>query len=81
MPVLVDTNVLIDVATDDPRWSDWSLSTTLESLAADDELFVNAVVYAEVSSGSRTWIGCWTRSPRPWSRSRLRRCFSPVKRF
>ncbi len=25
MPVLVDTNVLVDVLTDDPKWADWSI--------------------------------------------------------
>ena len=50
MPVLVDTNVLLDVAKDDPRWAEWSLEK-LEALAVADELFVNAVVYAELSIG------------------------------
>ena len=26
MPVLVDTNVLLDVLTDDPKWADWSIA-------------------------------------------------------
>jgi predicted nucleic acid-binding protein len=50
MPVLVDTNVLLDIAKDDPKWAEWSLGK-LEALAIADELFVNAVVYAELSVG------------------------------
>jgi hypothetical protein len=47
-PVLVDSNVLLDVATDDPAWSEWS-SSALESAAEDSYLVVNPLVYAEVS--------------------------------
>ncbi len=48
MPVLVDTNVLIDVATEDPAWFDWSASRL--SLAATREgLAINPIVYAELS--------------------------------
>lgn len=50
IPVLVDSNVLLDVATADPRWSDWS-SSTLERLADEAVLVINALVYAEVSIG------------------------------
>ena len=46
MRVLVDTNVLIDVATEDPRWSDWS-GTRLGEAAARGRLALNPVVYAE----------------------------------
>ena len=49
-PVLVDSNVLLDVATGDPRWSDWSASA-LESAAEDSVLVINPIVYAEVSAG------------------------------
>ena len=49
-PVLVDSNVLLDLATDDPRWAAWSLSS-LERLAETSILMINAVVYAEVSVG------------------------------
>lgn len=52
-PVLVDSNVLLDVATVDPTWSDWS-SATLERLADEAILVINALVYAEVSVGFST---------------------------
>lgn len=46
MPVLVDTNVLIDVLTDDPRWAYWSIDQ-LEAHAGTG-LIINPVVYAEL---------------------------------
>jgi hypothetical protein len=47
-PVLVDSNVLLDVATDDDTWANWS-ATALQSAAEDSYLVVNPLVYAEVS--------------------------------
>lgn len=49
-PVLVDSNVILDIATDDPTWSDWS-ATTLERLADEAVLVINPLIYAEVSVG------------------------------
>lgn len=46
--VLVDTNILLDVVTDDPVWADWSLRQ-LEAVALKGPLIVNGVVYAELS--------------------------------
>ena len=34
MAVLVDSCVLLDVFTNDPEWSSWSVSTTFGSLAS-----------------------------------------------
>ena len=48
MPVLVDTNVLLDVATEDPLWFDWSASR-LARAANSDGLALNPIVYAELS--------------------------------
>lgn len=48
MPVLVDTNVLLDIATEDPLWLDWSASR-LSQAANRDGLAINPVVYAELS--------------------------------
>jgi predicted nucleic acid-binding protein len=47
-PVLVDSNVLIDVATRDARWYDWSASE-LHRLANETALVINRLIYAEVS--------------------------------
>ena len=46
--VLVDTNVLIDVAVDDPVWADWS-ADQLARLRESHRLSLNAIVYAELS--------------------------------
>jgi len=50
--VLIDTNVLLDVVTNDPQWADWS-QNQLEAAALKDVLAINAVVYAELSIGFR----------------------------
>jgi predicted nucleic acid-binding protein len=46
--ILVDTNVLLDIVTDDPAWADWSLRA-IEAAQARDQLAIDAVVYAELS--------------------------------
>ena len=51
--VLVDSNVLLDVATDDPRWGSCS-ADTLARTADASVLVINALVYAEVSVGFET---------------------------
>lgn len=45
---LVDTNVLLDLVTDDPNWADWSLSQ-LEAASLNGPLLINDTVYAELS--------------------------------
>ncbi|HEY8698051.1 MAG TPA: PIN domain-containing protein [Rhizomicrobium sp.] len=47
--ILVDTNVLLDVLRDDQAWREWS-SKALASAAALDEVVINPVIYAELSS-------------------------------
>ena len=47
---LVDTNVLLDVATDDPVWADWSQGQ-LDAAAARGPVLINDVIYAELSAG------------------------------
>lgn len=47
---LVDTNVLLDVATNDPKWAAWSLRQ-LDAAAIRGPVLINAVVYAEFSIG------------------------------
>jgi predicted nucleic acid-binding protein len=46
--VLVDSNVLLDVLTEDPAWGDWS-SSALARAAETDVLIINPLIYAEVS--------------------------------
>lgn len=48
--ILVDTNILLDVAESDPAWADWS-QRQLEHLALTDTLTINPVIYAEFSIG------------------------------
>lgn len=45
---LVDTNVLLDLVTDDPIWADWSIAQ-LEAASLDGTLLINDVVYAELA--------------------------------
>jgi predicted nucleic acid-binding protein len=46
---LVDSNVLIDVLSDDPNWRAWSVAQ-LEQRANHGPLLINDVIYAELSS-------------------------------
>ena len=46
--ILVDTNVLLDVVEDDPKWADWSQGQ-LDALSLRDRLCINSVIYAELS--------------------------------
>lgn len=71
--VLVDANVLLDVLTEDPAWCDWS-ARQLDACAAQGELCINAIVYAEVSIGFERIEqlddalppAAFTRLPLPW---------------
>jgi predicted nucleic acid-binding protein len=45
---LVDTNVLLDLVSDDPNWADWSIAK-LEAASLSGPLLINDVVYAELS--------------------------------
>ena len=48
--ILVDSNVILDVFLDDPNWAGWSESK-LEKYSAITKLFINPIVYSEVSIG------------------------------
>jgi predicted nucleic acid-binding protein len=50
MAVLVDSNVILDVATEDPTWGAWS-ALALARAADRSVLVINPVVFAEVSVG------------------------------
>ncbi|WP_027582837.1 type II toxin-antitoxin system VapC family toxin [Bradyrhizobium sp. Ai1a-2] len=50
---LVDSNVLLDLATDDANWADWS-QAQLEHAASAGPLLINNVIYAEISIRYRT---------------------------
>jgi hypothetical protein len=51
--VLVDSNVLLDVATNDPNWGEWS-ARALAEVAEHATLVIDPIVYAEVSIGYST---------------------------
>ena len=48
--VLVDSNVLLDIATRESEWERWS-SLALERAANESILVINPIIYAEVSLG------------------------------
>ena len=45
---LVDTNVLLDLVTNDPIWADWSIRQ-LDAAAIKGPLTINGIIYAELS--------------------------------
>ena len=49
-PVLVDSNVILDIAYEDPKWRAWS-EAAIEQAAEDTVLVINPIIYAEVSIG------------------------------
>lgn len=51
-PVLVDSNVILDVVQEESRWTAWSTSA-IERFADEVGLVVNPIIYAEVSIGYR----------------------------
>lgn len=46
-PVLVDSNVILDVAYEDPQWRVWS-EAAIDQVAEEAVLVVNPIIYAEV---------------------------------
>lgn len=76
--VLVDSNVILDVMTEDPQWFDWS-ATIMENLAERHVLYINPVIYAEISVGFQTieelenvlQVASFKRLHLPWEASFL----------
>lgn len=48
MATLIDSNVLLDILTEDPRWMAWS-GAALERAAESGPIVINPVIYGEVS--------------------------------
>lgn len=46
---LIDTNILLDLVTDDPVWATWS-ERQLDLAALQGPLVINPVIYAELST-------------------------------
>lgn len=55
--IVVDTNVLVDIAGGDPRWAERSIEA-LTAATRNGPLIINAVIYAEFSLGFETEATC-----------------------
>ena len=74
MTTLVDSNVILDVVTDDQEWGDWS-AAMLSRAAQEGRLVINPVIYAEVSCrftrieelDAALPADYFTREPLPWA--------------
>lgn len=47
---LIDTNVLLDIATNDPVWAEWSAGALARSIRTGP-VYINPLIYAEASVG------------------------------
>jgi predicted nucleic acid-binding protein len=86
--VLVDSNVLIDVLTDDSEWAERS-ATALARAADNSRLAINPIIYAEVSIGferieeleAALPASTFERLPLPWAAAFLAgKCFVRYRR-
>jgi predicted nucleic acid-binding protein len=86
--VLVDSNILLDIATNDARWAEWS-GHALAQCADHTTLIINPIIYAEVSIGFTTIealnaalpSASYTREPLPWEAGFLAgKCFLTYRR-
>lgn len=48
-PVLVDSNIILDILTEDETWFEWS-ADQIEQLAEKHLLAINPIIYAEIST-------------------------------
>ncbi len=88
MITLVDSNVLLDVLTDDSVWAERSRAA-IERAADEGRLAINPIVYAEVSVGFERIEELdfalphdeFTRLPLPWAAGFLAgKCFARYRR-
>jgi len=86
--VLVDSNILLDIATGDAKWSAWS-GGALAECSEHATLVINPIVYAEVSIGFTTIealnaalpVGLYQRDSLPWEAGFLAgKCFLAYRR-
>ena len=87
-PTLVDSNVLLDVITEDEEWLDWS-AAALARAADTSQLVINPIVYAEVAARFARIEDLeetlpreyYERRPLPWDAAFLAgRCFVKYRR-
>jgi hypothetical protein len=85
---LVDSNVLLDILTEDAEWMDWS-AAALARAASASVLVINPIVYAEVSAGftriedveDALPSSYYRRVPLPWEAAFLAgQCFVRYRR-
>ena len=88
MDILVDSNVILDIATEDRNWFRWS-SETLANCAENNTLVINSIIYAEVSIGFDRIedvemvlpVSFFRRDPIPWEAAFLAgKCFMAYRR-
>lgn len=48
MPIIVDSNIILDILTKDKIWYEWSAGKLAE-YAAENDLIINQIIYAEIS--------------------------------
>jgi predicted nucleic acid-binding protein len=48
--ILIDSNVILDILTEDQQWFEWS-AQRISEYANQGELVINPIIYAEISSG------------------------------
>ena len=86
--VLVDSNILLDLATNDPNWGEWS-GCALAECADLTTLVINPVIYAEVSIAftaidalnAALPTASYVRAPLPWEAGFLAgKCFLAYRR-
>ena len=84
----MDSNILLDVATSDPGWGDWS-GRALAEVAEHTTLIINPIIYAEVSIGYSTIealdaalpANLYEREALPWEAGFLAgKCFLQYRR-
>ena len=85
---LVDSNVILDVLTEDAEWSDWSASMLAETARAGP-LAINPIIYGEVSIrfdrvedlDNALPLHYYRRLPLPWEAGFLAgQCFVAYRR-
>ncbi len=88
MDILVDSNVILDIVTEDKKWFPWS-SQALAKYAETHTLVINPIIYAEVSVGFDRIedveevlpSAFFRRDPIPWEAAFLAaRCFLAYRR-
>jgi len=88
LDILVDSNIILDIVTEDKRWFGWS-NKTLTRLSAANMFVINPIIYSEVSVGFEKIEGLedvldprlFRRDQIPWEAAFLAgKCFLQYRR-